>query len=311
MDRLWGMCGQRRPRVILLANHKKPHVVQALGELRPWLAERAEVVAEPDLRQLESASMELAEAGGAELALVLGGDGTMLSQARWLAEYDVPLVGVNFGKLGFLAEFSLADLKAYWPQITGGGCPSSQRLLVEVLLHRGAGASWTLNGTAGARTVTLGLNDAVITCGPPFRMLDLELAVDPPTAEHRGTVFSGDGVIVATPSGSTAYNLSAGGPIVSPGIEALCITPICAYSLAFRPIVVNAGSTVHVRVCRANAGTTLVIDGQELVGLQTGDEVVVRRYGRRLKLLHHPKIDFWQMLAQKMKWAVRPGPGAA
>jgi len=305
------MSAQRRPRLIVLANHKKPHVVEALAELRPWLAERAEVLAEPDLGQLKSVSTDLPEAARADLALVLGGDGTMLSQGRWLAEYDVPLVGVNFGKLGFLAEFSLADLKVYWPQITAGGCPSSQRLLIEVLLHRSAGASWTINGAEGARTVTLGLNDAVITCGPPFRMIDMELAVDPPRADQRGTVFSGDGVIIATPSGSTAYNLSAGGPIVSPGIEALCITPICAYSLAFRPIVVNAGSMVHVRVCRANAGTTLVIDGQELVGLQTGDEVVVRRYGRRLKLLHHPKIDFWQMLAQKMKWAVRPGPPGA
>lgn len=301
----------RRPRLILLANHSKPHVVAALADLRPWLGERADVLTEPDLSKLQSVSTDLPEAAQADLALVLGGDGTLLSQARWLADYDVPLVGVNFGKLGFLAEFSPADLKTYWPQITSGGCPSSQRLLIEVLLHRGAGHSWSIQGTQGASSITLGLNDAVISSGPPFRMIDLELAVDPATPEHRGTLLSGDGVIVATPSGSTAYNLSAGGPIVSPGIEALCITPICAYSLAFRPIVVNASSTVHLRVCRANAGTTLVIDGQELVGLQTGDEVVVRRYGRRLTLLHHPKIDFWQMLAQKMKWAVRPGsPGA-
>jgi len=299
-----------KPRIVILANVDKPQVVDALAGLRPWLAERAETVAEPMLPGLTAErAAELIGTGGADLGLVLGGDGTMLAQARTLVELDMPLVGINFGKLGFLAEFSLDDFKEHWPLIASGKCPTSERVLIEATVFDNSAADvWVRDGDSHvARFHMLGTNEAVIAAGEPYRMIDLELAIDPDGDRSAGTVFSGDGVIISTASGSTAYNLAAGGPIVSPGIDALCITPICPHSLAFRPIIVNAACRIHLRVQRSNEGTTLAIDGQQSTSLETGQQVVVHRYLKTVRLLHHPRINYWQMLAKKMHWAVRPG----
>jgi NAD+ kinase len=111
---------------------------------------------------------------------------------------------------------------------------------------------------------------------------------------------------MATPSGSTAYNLSAGGPIISPGIDAICITPLCPHSLAFRPIVVNATSNIWLHIMRANEGTTLVIDGQDSIHIQTGQQFMIRGYEQALNLVQNPDITYWQMLAKKLNWAARP-----
>ncbi|MCC7407279.1 MAG: NAD(+)/NADH kinase [Phycisphaeraceae bacterium] len=321
-----------KPRVLILANTLKPPVVKALAELRPWIAERAEIIAEPELKNLDPWATKFDPGlGEADLGVVLGGDGTMLAQARNFVDLGVPLLGINFGKLGFLAEFSVEDFKAYWPEIIERRCPGSQRLLLQVMALEppeklpGAGQAWVAQ-PAAEKVIYWGLamNEAVITGGPPFRMIEMEMAIDPQDGvveageARRGegargslngqTRFSGDGVMVSTPSGSTGYNLAAGGPIVSPGIDALCLTPICPHTLAFRPIVINAACQVHLRVRRANEGTALVIDGQAQIRLSAGQQIIVRQYPRRLNLIQHPKLTFWQMLADKMKWAVPPGP---
>ena len=276
-----GMMRRRAlPRVILLANRLKAPVVEALRKLRPWLRQRARIVAEPDLRS--SPGRKTVQLPRADLAVVLGGDGTLLAQARHLLDQGVPIVGVNFGKLGFLAEFGLEDFQQNWDGIVSGRCQISHRVVIDVaVFDAGMSDPWVTPRTrAKPRFQSLALNDAVITLGPPFRMIELDLAIDP-TPRHSGvTTFSGDGVIVATPSGSTAYNLAAGGPIVSPEVDGLCITPICPHSLAFRPIVVHAGRTVALRLKLANAGTTLVIDGQIPVTLSPGQQVIVRRHRR-------------------------------
>jgi NAD+ kinase len=152
----------------------------------------------------------------------------------------------------------------------------------------------------------LAMNDAVITAGPPYRMIEVEIGIDPMSPQTEGTTFSGDGVIVATPSGSTAYNLAAGGPIVSPDVDAFTIVPICPHSLAFRPIVVNSRSIVQLRMHRANEGTTLVIDGQKPVSLSEGQRVYIRRHGKALHLIEHPTRSYWQMISRKLHWAARP-----
>lgn len=298
-----------RPRVILLANRDKPAVRQALPELRPWLAERATIVAEPDAAvPTESWACDLGRFSDVDLAVVLGGDGTLLAQARRLVELEVPILGVNFGKLGFLAEFSLEDLRTHWPAVAGGGCRQSRRVILDVrVLGAGSEAHPVVDRE---RDATLAINDVVITAGPPYRMIELELVIDdgpiPTAGSGSGAKFSGDGVIVATPTGSTAYNLSAGGPVVSPEVEAFCLTPICPHSLSFRPLVVSGQARVMVRVLEANEGTTLVLDGQEPRPLARGDRVIVRRHARRLHLLHNPSFNYWQMLAGKMHWAARP-----
>jgi NAD+ kinase len=308
-----------KPRLIILANRRKPRVIEALRGLLPWLEQRARIVAQPDLRSRgsavvghtaarRSAALRLPKA---DLAIVLGGDGTLLAQVRMMADRGVPLVGVNFGKLGFLASFSLEDFQREWPKIAAGRCPISRRLLIDVrVFDTGPGDPWVTPASKTRCTFhAVALNDAVITAGQPFRMIELKLAIDPTPHSPGATTFSGDGVVIATPSGSTAYNLSANGPIVSPVVEALCITPICPHGLAFRPIVVSSQSRVVVRTHLPNPGTTLVIDGQIPVVLKAGQQLVVQRHARPLLLVDHPHIDYWQMLAHKMHWGARPRSG--
>ena len=296
----------RSLRIIILANTLKKPVCDALEKIRPWLSERARIVAEPDIINFEAdAISELPEA---DLALVLGGDGTILAQARNLIHLGLPMLGVNFGKIGFLAEFHIEDLHRYWDIIAAGTCPTSQRLMIEVLVFDAEAADCRVNrlDMDHCRVETLGMNDAVIAAGTPFRMIELDLAIDPAPTGTSPTRFSGDGVIISTPTGSTAHNLAAGGPIISPGTEVLCITPNCPHGLAFRPIIVSAKSVIAVRVNSANPGSALVIDGQTSVKLEVNDQIYVRRYPKQIRLLENPALNYWKMLAKKMHWAIGP-----
>lgn len=301
--------GEPRPKVIILANHTKLVVSEALAQLRPWLEERAEIVVDQDVTKFNIDDMF--ELPPADFAIVLGGDGTMLGQGRRLFELQIPLLGINFGKVGFLAEFNIEDLKQHWQLIASGNCRTTQRMLIQVSVYDSASPEWGRDDVDGAepRFQSVGINDAVIAAGPPFRMIDLELAVEPDVSRTSATSFSGDGVIVATPSGSTAYNMANGGPIVTPGVNALSITAICPQSLAFRPIVVSGDCDVWFHVKRANSGTTLVIDGQQSVHINSGEQVHIRRHPKTLALLHNPNLNYWKMLAKKMHWAARPTNG--
>jgi NAD+ kinase len=153
---------------------------------------------------------------------------------------------------------------------------------------------------------SVAMNDAVVTAGPPYRMIELGLVIEPITPSTRATRFAGDGLIISTPSGSTAYNLASGGPIVSPGVDALTVTPICPQSLAFRPIVISAAHDVWLALHSVNTGTTLVIDGQESCSLHADQQVRVSRHPSTVCLIHNPDYNYWSMLAEKMQWAARP-----
>jgi NAD+ kinase len=293
-------------RVIILANRGKDQVNEALREFRPWLSERAQIVAEPEVEELTRYSA--LSLPPADLALVLGGDGTLLSQARCLMDLDVPILGVNFGKLGFLAEFNLPEVKKHWDSIVAGHGRISSRMLLDVRVLGASAPEWGGDGDPAVQSkfTSVAMNDAVITAGPPYRMIELELAIEPELSNTSATTFGGDGVIVATPSGSTAYNLAAGGPIVSPGVDGLCVTPICPQSLAFRPVVVPATCDVWLKLVRSNEGTTLVIDGQKSVPLETGEQVHIRKHPRHINLVLNPELNYWKTLAKKMHWAARP-----
>jgi len=156
------------------------------------------------------------------------------------------------------------------------------------------------DGTCAHRDIAI--NDCVITAGHPFRMIEMQLSFD----GNVGPAMTGDGVIVSTPVGSTAYNVSAGGPIVHPALDAIIITPIAAHSLAFRPIVVSAGAVIEVKVLRANEGTTLVLDGRVTVPLKVGQSIRARRDDRRARFVANPSSTYWQILLQKMRWAAPP-----
>jgi len=296
-------------KVILLANRGKEQVVAALEHFRPWLADHAELVAEPDIDSLDREQCEQLPA--ADLAIVLGGDGTVLGQARKLVDLEVPMLGVNFGKLGFLAEFHLDELKEHWDEIADPQCAITTRIMLHVSVfdgeHDDTAARWIdTPPKVEPEFSAIAMNDAVVAAGPPYRMIEIELGINPHPTQTEGTSFSGDGVIIASPSGSTAYNLAAGGPIISPNVDAVSIVPICPHSLAFRPIVVSSHSNVQLRINRANPGTTLVLGGQESVKLNEGQKVYIRRYEKALKLIRHPKRNYWQMLSRKMHWAARP-----
>src|SRR5690606_3624345 len=150
------------------------------------------------------------------------------------------------------------------------------------------------------------INELVITAGPPFRMIDLALSID----GHEGPGVGGDGLIVSTPTGSTAHNVSAGGPILEPHVDALVITPLAAHSLSFRPIVVDGAAEIAIDAIRINdadsAGTTLVADGQRQVRLQAGDRVIARRRAQPVRFVTNPDSNYWRTLIDKMRWAEPP-----
>ncbi len=230
--------------------------------------------------------------GGWTLAVVLGGDGTILGQARRLADRGMPIAGVNVGRLGFLAAFDGDGFAETASEILGPTPPTLDLMMLEVRVDReNAEGAWTKL-----------LNDAVVTAGQPFRMI--ELRVD--FGDRPGPRLAGDGIIVSTPTGSTAYNSSAGGPIVHPGCEAIVITPLAVHSLAFRPVVARPDEAPSLHIRHANEGTSLVIDGQTTRRLEAGDVVRFRRSEHRVRLVQDPRTDFWSTVVHKMRWATGP-----
>lgn len=285
-----------RPTLLVL-NRDKPFVRDRLKDIRALVERHAPLVGEVDVDEDVRGA-----ADGASIAVVLGGDGTLISAARALASAGVPLLGVNFGKLGFLAEFDLDAFERQAESLLGDGpLPLQHRMLIGVEVMRDGEV--ILRGAA--------INDAVVTAGPPYRMISVALRLD----DRDGPEFLGDGVIVATPLGATAYNLSAGGPIVTPGLESMTVTPIAPHSLSARPIVLPADVKLDLYIRKANAsngeGTTLVLDGQALHALQEGDRISLTRHEDRAALVGNPETSYWTTLMRKMHWAAPPGQRGA
>ena len=275
------------PRVLLLADHTRAEVTQLLDEVREGIGQWATINGE-----YETDDEPLGADVEADLAVVLGGDGTLLSQARRLIDRGLPLVGVNFGRLGFLAEFDWQSLQQHAAVIFGPHPPVVERMTLSAAVGAGEGES-LFGGVA--------VNDCVIAAGRPFRMIELRLSID----GSQGPNLSGDGVIVATPVGSTAYNVSAGGPIVDPKLEAMIVTPVAAHSLAFRSFVLCPDCELHIEVARANEGTSLVLDGQISVPLERGQVVTIRRH-TKARFVINPSTTYWRILLDKMRWAAPP-----
>ncbi len=232
--------------------------------------------------------------------MALGGDGTLLTLARRLAASPRPLLGVNFGRVGFLAEFDLAAFESQAEALLDSERPLkvSLRPMIAAKVRARSGE---------ARGSGVALNDAVVAAGPPFRMIEIALRI----GGEAGPTARGDGVIVATPFGSTAHNASAGGPIIVPEVEALAITPIAAHSLSFRPLVAPRDAEIELRMVRVNeaeagGGTTLVLDGQEQIGLKQGDVVSLKLDGRTTPLVRNPEWSYWRTLMGKLHWAAEP-----
>jgi len=234
---------------------------------------------------------------GIDLLVTLGGDGTLLWGARLVAELGVPVMGINLGHLGFLTSVTLDGMEEALESLFKGEYTLDSRSTLEAIVMGEGGVQ---------RARYLALNDFVIHKGGMARVTHLGLMVgEGAEAEEIGR-FSGDGVVVATPTGSTAYSLSAGGPIVAPAMGCILVTPICPHTLAVRPLVIHSGETVTVNALDSDVSLVLTVDGQAGTDLWAGESVVIRQAAARVSLIRFPGHTFFSTLRQKLNWAIRP-----
>lgn len=275
----------------------KPGQPQAAGLVRglgKWLEERGlrvgfdEDAAEP---AGETATPRDALVREADLVIVLGGDGTLLSVARHAGARAVPILGVNLGTLGFMTEIAQDELFAALERVLGGQMrvESRMRLEVRALREGEAVGSW------------LALNDAVVANATSARLVEITACVDGDAI----TTYHADGLIVATPTGSTAYSLSAGGPLLLPDIEAMVLTPICPHSLNHRPLVLPEDMQIEVVVQTRGGEATVTMDGQEGMDLEDGDRVSMRRSPHPVDIIASPLRSRFQILQAKLRWGER------
>jgi len=281
------MSMSKLPKLIIFGDPEKDRVADTIRRFEEFVADKAEIVANCGVDNCSDNVLS-----GCDFAVVFGGDGAIISVARSLSHSGVPVIGVNLGKLGFLAEFSVEELEKYFGNIISSETRIEKRMLLTCKVLRDGKEKFCSSA----------VNDCFITAGLPFRAIELEISVD---GESVAGCVS-DGLIISTPTGSTAYNLSAGGPIISGKMEAIAITAICPHSLSFRPIVINADRKVEVIGIRLNQGTTVSIDGQASTKLSVGDIVAVEREDGDFLIVNNPIRTQWETLATKLRWAKKP-----
>jgi len=261
--------------------------------LRAWLQERGiQLLCDHETaKTLGSPAVGVSReqlATQSDLMLVLGGDGTLLSAAREVAALGTPILPINLGSLGFLTSFTLDELYPALEETLAGHLTASERTMLLTTLVRG-------ERVVDEQRV---LNDVVINKSALARMIELRLSID-------GTFvcrYRSDGLIVATPTGSTAYSLSAGGPIVHPAVESIIITPICPHTLSDRPLVVRDSSLIELCVLGDSESIYLTLDGQKGVPMESGDRVRITRAPGCLKLIQPPRKSYYEILRSKLKW---------
>jgi NAD+ kinase len=277
----------------LIGKYKSPEIAEPLLRLGEFLVGRGVRVLVDHLTAAQIGDhkftmLALEEIGSqADLAIVLGGDGTMLNIARMLAPCDVALVGVNQGRLGFLTDISIETMVETIGTILDGKYVTEERMLLEAEIHGG--------GERASKV--LAFNDAVVAKGIKGSMIELEVRID---GKFLYTLRA-DGLIVASPTGSTAYALSAGGPIVHPALSALALVPICPHTFSSRPIVIGSDSTVEI-IINSAADARAHFDSHTRFDLSERDRVVVRRYAETIRLLHPVGHDYYNMLRAKLHW---------
>lgn len=227
----------------------------------------------------------------ADLALVVGGDGTLLAAARKLADADIPLVGINLGRLGFMTDIARTEMPGSIDRLLAGEFTADARMRLDVCVERAGGEVFR----------TLALNEVVVSKGDLGRMIELEVHVDGEFLY----VLRADGMIVATPSGSTAYALSANGPILQPTVPGIALVPLCAHGLTYRPITIADSSVVELRLVPSYDGR-VHCDGQNYFDAKAGDCVRLTRSRHPLTLLHPPGYSYFAMLREKLHWSATP-----
>jgi NAD+ kinase len=280
----------------------KPDKTEAgalVEELVPWLIERGHTPVVPTEDQITPVGAEIVPedslGDSVDLAIVLGGDGTMLRASRLVADQGRPVLGINLGQLGFLAMFAPGEAKTALAAALAGELPRLERMRLGVTFRR----------LGAAPVVRAALNDAVLHQGAMARLVDIEAHVD----DQFVAAYRADGLIVATPTGSTAYNMAAGGPIVVPGQAAMTLTPICAHALTNRPLVIDARSLIRFELGAGARGVMLTVDGQWATSFLPGDSVEMTAAARPLVLLSS-RQSFFDVMRDKLNWGVRLDRGA-
>jgi NAD+ kinase len=279
--------------VALIGKYKSPEIAEPLLRLAKYLEERRVKVLIDRLTASHIGDSKypvllLEELGRkADLAIVIGGDGTMLNIARTLAPYDVPLVGINQGRLGFLTDISVDTMFETIGTILDGKAVTEDRMLLQSEIFSGNERVFDV----------LAFNDVVISKGIKGSMVEFEVRID---GEFIYTQRS-DGLIVATPTGSTAYALSSGGPIVHPSLSVIALVPVCPHTLSNRPIVISSDCTVEITI-RSADDPRAHFDSHSRVDLREGDRIVVRRYSHTISLLHPVGHSYYAMLREKLNW---------
>ena len=282
---------------IVLKPHQ-PEALKTICELVEWLAERSiKVVGGPELEreriehQTGCAVDEVSAdrlASDVDLMLVLGGDGTMIATARMIGDQEIPVIGVNYGGLGYLAEFRIEELYTGLEAVLSGNYRLDKRMMLDVELRREA----TLLNRNRV------LNDVVINKSALARIIEIETYFNGQFVNS----FRSDGLIISTPTGSTAYNLSAGGPMIFPSMNAVVITPICPFTLSNRPIVVPDNSEVELRLKTDHEEVALTLDGQVGFPLKVGDVVVIRKSRTTFNLVQPSNRNYFDVLRDKLRW---------
>jgi NAD+ kinase len=275
--------GQTALAAVLLGWAERPHLRAEADRLRPVIRQYCQIILEDFHYQADLSTIS------ADLAIVLGGDGSILRAARQMRQRQLPILGVNLGKLGFLASVSPAELEIVLAQIARG-----QGRVVEHLMFR---CSVLRDGQEVCDV--LGLNEVAVFAGPPFAMLHVDLYIDAELA----TTYACDGLIISTPVGSTAHSLSAGGPILRKTLSAFVVCPVCPHTLTVRPVVDAADRVYEIVVPQPHAGTSVVVDGRPVWQLTAADRVRVVRAEPTFKLIEVPGQSYYRTLRDKLGWA--------
>lgn len=282
----------RFQRVAILGRHDDPRVAEPMISLVSYLTKSGVEVVAADCMSLDVPVTRVAESelsAHADLIIAIGGDGTMLYAANLARPGNIPVLGINRGRLGFLADVTPDEMLASVQHILNGNFLQESRLLLQA----------ELIGSDGSRKIDTAFNDVVLQRCDTGRMVDFETRV--------GGAFvnthSGDGLIVATPTGSTAYALSCGGPIIEPQLEAFVVVPICPHTLTDRPIVISASKPIEIRVLpREDTNAEVIVDGHPLGPMGPKDRLFISGADSRITLIHPPGYDFFEILRSKLLW---------
>ena len=261
-------------------------------ELERWLqSKKIEIVRKRTVesgQKNDSASLS-SPPSDIDCIFVLGGDGTFLSAVRWIGDQDIPILGIKFGQVGFLAEIAEEDLYPAAEKVLKGDFILRPRMRLVVKVIRGS----------EIRAQETVLNDLVINRGALARLAHIETHID----DHYLTTYSADGLIVATPTGSTAYSLAAGGPVIHPAVPSIMLTPICPFTLTNRPLIVPQSANIRIKLAEGSSDIILTFDGQKGLELNERDEIHIKKSSHPVHLITLPERQYFDILKNKLKWS--------